>query len=147
LLGTAGRVLLQEVDGLGDGRPLWITPGGGLEPGESHEAAALREVREEVGHVAASLGPWIWTRVHEFTFRSTRYRQTERFFLALCDPFEVDSSGLDELEVELVKGHRWWALDEIRAATDLVFAPSALAGLLEPLLHGTIPKAPINIGI
>jgi hypothetical protein len=97
--------------------------------------------------VAASLGPWIWTRVHEFTFRSTRYRQTERFFLALCDPFEVDSSGLDELEVELVKGHRWWALDEIRAATDLVFAPSALAGLLEPLLHGTIPKAPINIGI
>jgi len=37
-------VLLQEVEGLGDGR-VWIMPGGGLEHGASHEAAALREIR------------------------------------------------------------------------------------------------------
>lgn len=145
LIDTGDRVLLQHVEGLGDGS-VWITPGGGLEPGESHESAARREIREEVGHHTATLGPCVWTRVHEFTFRGVRYRQKERFFVARCEPFAVDESGLDELELEIVKGHRWWALDEIRNAKDEVFAPSALADLVEPLLRGAFPASPIEVG-
>jgi len=138
-------VLLQEVEGLGDGR-VWIMPGGGLEPGESHEAAALREIREEVGHHAAELGPWIWTREHEFVFRGRRYHQRERFFLARCEPFEVDESGLDALELEVVKGHRWWTAGEIRAASDAVFAPRQLADLIDALLGGEVPAEPVLVG-
>lgn len=145
LVDPDGRVLLQEVEGLGDGR-VWITPGGGIEPGESPEAAALREVREEVGHHGAELGPCVWTRVHEFAFRGVRYRQRERFFLARCEPFDVDASGLDALEREIVKGHRWWTLDEIENADGAVFAPRSLATLLEPLLRGVVPAAPIEVG-
>ena len=40
-----GRVLLQKRE---DFR-LWSLPGGGIEPGETPEDAALREVREETG--------------------------------------------------------------------------------------------------
>ena len=138
-------MLLQQVEGLGEGR-VWITPGGGVEPGESHEEAAIREIREEAGHVA-ELGPCIWTRTHEFDFRGVRYRQRERFFLARCRPFEVDSRGLDELELEVVKGYRWWTWDEIRSATDTVFAPRSLALLLEPVLAGAPPDPPIDAGI
>jgi 8-oxo-dGTP pyrophosphatase MutT (NUDIX family) len=29
--------------------PRWITPGGGVDPGENHDIAAIREVREETG--------------------------------------------------------------------------------------------------
>jgi 8-oxo-dGTP pyrophosphatase MutT (NUDIX family) len=144
LIDSDGRVLLQQVEGLDEGT-MWITPGGGLEPGESHEAAALREIREEVGHDVGALGPWIWTRQHDFTFRGLRYHQRERFFLVRCEPFEVDESGLDELEVEVVKGHRWWTLDEIARSTEL-FAPRALVELLRPLLRGESPAEPIEVG-
>ena len=140
-------MLLQEVEGFADAPTIWITPGGGLEPGESFEAAAVREIREEVGHSAAVLGPCIWLRNHEFTFREVRVRQTERFFLARCEPFEVDESGLDELELEVVKDHRWWTLDEIRAAREVVFAPRDLAELLEPLLRGVLPDQPLAVGV
>jgi 8-oxo-dGTP pyrophosphatase MutT (NUDIX family) len=145
LIDTAGRVLLQEVEGWAKPGSIWITPGGGLEPGESFEEAAVREVREEVGHPGVELGPCIWTRRHSFTFLGKPIRQSERFFLARTEPFEVDASGLDDLELEVVKGHRWWTLDEIAAAPPEVFAPHGFAALLEPLLRGEIPGAPIAL--
>ena len=124
---------------------MWITPGGGLEPGESHEAAALREVEEEVGLKGAALGPCVWKREHAFVFRDVKYHQRERFFLVRCEPFEVDDSGLDPIEVEVLIGHRWWTVDEIRAS-DAMFAPRRLGELLQPLLDGIVPKEPISVG-
>lgn len=105
----------------------------------------MREIREEVGHDTAQLGPWIWTREHEFLFRGIRYHQRERFYLVRCEPFEVDESGLDSLELEVVKGHRWWTVEEMKVARDAVFAPRNLAGLLEPILRGELPAKPLAV--
>jgi 8-oxo-dGTP diphosphatase len=44
----AGR-LLMTLRGHDPGRGLWSIPGGRIEPGESAEAAVVREVREETG--------------------------------------------------------------------------------------------------
>ena len=49
-----GRVLLQKRR---DFR-VWALPGGGIEPGETSEQAAIREVREETGYDAA-IDRWI----------------------------------------------------------------------------------------
>lgn len=69
-LDDAGRVLLFQIEDLpfphaGDpdgGRPLvfWITPGGGVEPGESFEEAARRELQEETGFAPESIGPCLF---------------------------------------------------------------------------------------
>jgi 8-oxo-dGTP diphosphatase len=49
----------------------WSLPGGRIEPGESEEAAALRELAEETG-VSATLGPKVATI--DADFEGFRYR-------------------------------------------------------------------------
>lgn len=55
LIDELDRVLLLRA-GVGEGG-VWITPGGALEPGETAEQAALRELREETGIEDAALIP------------------------------------------------------------------------------------------
>ena len=61
LLDPAGRILLfSATDPRGQ---VWFTPGGGVHRGESLEAAAVRELAEETGHVRAEadIGPLVAT--------------------------------------------------------------------------------------
>lgn len=54
------RVLLVPVRDPVDGRRWWEIPGGGVEAGEDHFAAAVRELREETGYL---IEPAIPTRL------------------------------------------------------------------------------------
>ncbi|WP_020574594.1 NUDIX hydrolase [Actinopolymorpha alba] len=60
-IGRSGRVLLAYVDRPGRG---WDVPGGHLDPGETPQAAALRELREETGFALTEedLSVIGWTR-------------------------------------------------------------------------------------
>jgi 8-oxo-dGTP pyrophosphatase MutT (NUDIX family) len=147
LLDPSGRVLLQEIKETDFAGSVWITPGGGLSSGETHRDAALRELREEVGHTPAELGPCVWIREHEFDFRGTRYRQRERFFLARTERFPIDTSQMEEIEREIVVSHRWWDVDEIEATAGVLFAPRLLGRYLRPLINGVIPTEPIDVGV
>ena len=137
LLAPDGRVLLQH--GFDPGRPKdgtwWLTPGGGLNDGESIEDAAVREVREETGLRLGpqQLGAVVATRVCMFPFEGRRYHQSESFFAAHVEPFTPQHHGWDEVEQRALLDHRWWSIDELRATDEAVY-PRELADLVEAIL-------------
>ncbi len=109
----------------------WITPGGGLEPGEVPAEAAARELVEETGLRvdAAGLGEPVHERVALFTFLGGDYRQHEHYFLLRVPGHEVVTDTPDPG----ITGHRWWPLAELRT-TGETFFPAELPDLLDRLL-------------
>jgi 8-oxo-dGTP pyrophosphatase MutT (NUDIX family) len=135
LLDPEGRVLLVEG---GDPADLaagtwWFTPGGGMEPGETAEVAALREAFEETGHRVAALHGPVARRSSVFPFDGRLIEQREQFFVARVPAFEPTKEGWTELERRALAGLRWWTLDELRATTETVFPPN-LADLVADAL-------------
>ena len=49
ILDDADRILLFRATTEAAPDPFWLTPGGGVDPGETHEQAAHRELFEETG--------------------------------------------------------------------------------------------------
>lgn len=128
-----------------DVRRIWITPGGGLQPGESFEQAARRELWEETG-IEAEPGPCVWLRRHAVRIGERWIEQRERYFLTRVPRIDVDRANHTALERAAMREHRLWSVDEIAASREW-FAPRRLAELVPPLARGDLPAAPVDVGI
>ena len=117
----------------------WLTPGGGIEDGESFEVAVAREVLEETGLELAPehFGTYIATRVAEFDFDGEPYHQTEWFFAARVEHFEPHTEGWDAVEQRALLDHRWWTLDELVASRELIY-PREIAAVMAAVLEGRV---------
>lgn len=127
-----------------DLRVYWATVGGGVEEGETFEAAAERELWEETGLRAERVGPWLWTRERSLRFPDETVLFHERYFLAHVRDAEVSLVNLLPYEREVYRGHRWWTLADLGRSHDAIL-PERLADLLAPVLAGNLPAAPLTI--
>ena len=149
LIDDSDRVLLMRVTT--PDRPdirLWITPGGGLDPDETREDAALRELYEETGLRDVNLGPCIWKRRHTWQWEDRWIESDEWFYLLRAPSFEAVQTAPDEWEMQYVHEQRWWSLPELIANRKTeTFVPRSLPELLEQILSGDVPKQPIKVGV
>lgn len=113
-----------------DMRPWWFTVGGAIEPGETAQQAAIREIQEETGLTVTDTGPVVFTQRFDWEFEGSWSDQEEWYFVVKTQSFEPSPEGWTETEAAIMRGHRWWTVAELRVTSETVF-PECLPDLLE----------------
>lgn len=128
LVDASGRVLLFRF-APDDRPPFWVTPGGALDPGETHAEAARRELREETG-LDQDCGPEIAQReAHFVTLDGVPVIADERYYLVRHTGQAIDTGGHTELERRVMREWRWFDPADIPGFGEPIF-PEDLVGML-----------------
>ena len=133
LVDGAGRILLFRFTPEDGRAPFWCTVGGAVDPGESYEEAARRELYEETG-IIADPGPEIFQRTVDFlTIEGVEVTADERYFLVRTDAREIDAQGHTELEQRVMQRWRWVHPAELATLGEQYF-PEDLADIMAEVI-------------
>ncbi|MFP7833435.1 NUDIX hydrolase [Marisediminicola sp. LYQ134] len=116
----SGRILMFYTLGSVPAQPTrWLTPGGGVDPGESHHEAAVRELFEETGLAVDDLGEPVFAFDFDVDYTGGDHDTGHaEFYVLHTDRFvPSDTHWTDDERIDVL-AHRWWSLDELRETTE-----------------------------
>ncbi|MFE0461681.1 NUDIX hydrolase [Kitasatospora sp. NPDC058965] len=149
VLDPVGAVFLLRSDNVEVGVH-WCPPGGGLDPGESPEEAACRELREETGWTDLRPQTLLCTWEHDFSWHGIPVRQSERIYLT-DGPHRSPQGDLRAVHAkDRILDWRWWTPEELAAPdADPVWPPplsQLLAAVRAARVAGRPDPAPVHLG-
>jgi len=103
-----------------------------VDPGESHEQAAVRELAEETGLQLSAVGPRVFSEDVPLPYDEAIYPGAhQEYFLAYVDQeFEPDKSGWTDTEHVDVTDWRWWTIEELQSTTE-PYEPRQLTEIMQ----------------
>jgi 8-oxo-dGTP diphosphatase len=123
---TGAILLIRFVVPREDGEfVFWALPGGEIEARETEAAAAVRELREELGVAVTVEGP-VYRDANTFLHQGEMQDNLDFLFRARCGRAEPRLTGLTMEEIGMMKKMRWWTAEEVEDSEERIF-PGELA--------------------
>lgn len=114
----------------------WITPGGGVDPHESHHEGALRELFEETGLQIDSLGESFHSVTGESIFNDGHVQSTyTEFFVHRTAHFTPTTDNWLPNEHVDITDTRWWSLSEITELDEAEYSPVGLSHIVQKAIR------------
>lgn len=131
------RVLLFLTRGRFSGEvDRWLTPGGGVEKGETHAEGAIRELFEETGLQISDPGEPVWSLDFAVDYIGADHDSGHaEYFLLRTPNFVPSDAGWTPEELTDILEHRWWSIDELLKTSE-PYEPDELPDVARKQLEG-----------
>ena len=108
-----------------------------MEPGESYEQAAVRELREETGMTMPPPGQHVAQRRFVLQLPDGEHViSDERYFIVRTESTRILDSQWTPHEKQVMAEHKWWSSEELRTTTHIVRPKELVVWLLSAIKEG-----------